>query len=350
MNRPTIAVIGDRFMRPAAFTEALAGLGNGWSNGTGIRILELAWPDEPMRHGYDNGGLPGLREYLGEPDAIVSFIDDAEILINHLAPITGGMLDRLPKLRVIAVSRGGPVNIDVAACKARQVRLVNTPGRNASAVAEFTIAAILAETRLVRAGHEALRRGIWRGDLYRYDITGAELSEMTVGLIGYGFIGTRVVKLLKPFGCRILVADPYKHLSAEDIADGVEMVDLDRLLAESDVVSLHARVTSETTGFLAAPQFARMKRGAHFINTARGPMVNYDDLYQALKTRHLRGAMLETFWLEPPPADAPLLALDNVTLTPHIAGASTTTVRIAARMVAEEVRRYFAGEPPLNPC
>jgi D-3-phosphoglycerate dehydrogenase len=122
------------------------------------------------------------------------------------------------------------------------------------------------------------------------------------------------------------------------------------LLKESDVVSLHARVTEETKGFLNAKRFAQMKPGAYFINTARGPMVNYDDLYQALKSRHLRGAMLETFWLEPVPADAALLQLDNVTLTPHIAGASKTTVRIAARMIAEEIRRYAAGEPPLNPC
>jgi D-3-phosphoglycerate dehydrogenase / 2-oxoglutarate reductase len=173
---------------------------------------------------------------------------------------------------------------------------------------------------------------------------------MTVGLIGYGHIGTKVVRLLKPFGCRILVCDPYVPLSAEDREDDVEQVDLDTLLKRSDVVSLHARVTEETKGFLAAPQFARMKPGAYFINTARGPMVNYDDLYQALKSRHIRGAMLETFWLEPPPVESPLLKLDNVTLTPHIAGASTTTVRIAARMIAEEIRRHGAGEPPLNPC
>jgi D-3-phosphoglycerate dehydrogenase len=346
MSRRTIAVIGDRFMRAAAFTAALDGV----AADAHVRTLELPWPDEPMRHGYVDGGIPGLKEYMGDPDEIAAFVDDAEILVNHLAPVTGAMLDRLPKLRVIAVSRGGPVNIDVAACRERRIRLVNTPGRNASAVAEFTIAAILAETRLIRAGHEGLRQGIWRGDLYRYDDTGTELSEMTVGLIGYGLIGTRVVKLLKPFGCRILVADPYKTLSNEDVADGVRMVNLDRLLADSDVVSLHARVTEETKSFLAAPQFARMRKGAYFINTARGPMVNYDDLYRALASRHLRGAMLETFWLEPPPADSPLLKLDNVTLTPHIAGASTTTVRIAARMVAEEVRRYLAGEPPLNPC
>jgi D-3-phosphoglycerate dehydrogenase len=312
--------------------------------------MELPWPDQPMCHGYVDGGLPGLREYMGEPDEIVRFVDGAEILINHLAPVNGDILDRLPALKLIAVSRGGPVNIDVAACKARKVKLVNTPGRNSSAVAEFTIAAILAETRLIRAGHEALRQGVWRGDLYRFDKIDSELSEMTVGLIGYGHIGTKVVRLLKPFGCRILVCDPYVPISAEDREDGVEQVDLDALLKRSDVVSLHARVTEETKGFLAAPQFARMKPGAYFINTARGPMVNYDDLYQALKSRHIRGAMLETFWLEPPPPESPLLKLDNVTLTPHIAGASTTTVRIAARMIAEEIRRHGAGEPPLNPC
>ena len=347
MNKSRIAVIGDPFMKASAFTAALAKVPGLDAD---VRTLELPWPDQPMRHGYVDGGLPGLREYMGEPDEIVRFVDGAEILINHLAPINGDILDRLPALKLIAVSRGGPVNIDVAACKARKVKLVNTPGRNSSAVAEFTIAAILAETRLIRAGHEALRQGVWRGDLYRFDKIDSELSEMTVGLIGYGHIGTKVVRLLKPFGCRILVCDPYVPLSAEDREDDVEQVDLDTLLKRSDVVSLHARVTEETKGFLAAPQFARMKPGAYFINTARGPMVNYDDLYQALKSRHIRGAMLETFWLEPPPPDSPLLKLDNVTLTPHIAGASTTTVRIAARMIAEEIRRHGAGEPPLNPC
>jgi D-3-phosphoglycerate dehydrogenase / 2-oxoglutarate reductase len=347
MDKREIAVIGDLFMRPEAFVEALKPV---VGDRLTIRSLAQAWPDQPMHHGYAGGPLAGLKEYLGDPDEIVTFIGDAEILVNHLAPVTADMLDRLPKLKLLAVSRGGPVNIDMAACRARHLRVVNTPGRNASAVAEFTIGAILAETRLIRAGHEGLRRGQWRGDLYRADRTGSELSEMTVGLIGYGLIGTRVVKLLKPFGCRILVCDPYKALSAQDRADGVTIVGLDALLEQSDVVSLHARVTEETKGFLAADQFRRMKRGAYFINTARGPMVNYDDLYEALRSRQIRGAMLETFWLEPPPPDAPLLALDNVTLTPHIAGASTTTVRIAARMVAEEVRRYLAGDRPANPC
>ena len=339
-----VSIIGDRFMAPGVFEAALP------EDGLDCRLHELAWPDEPFVNACDEGELAGLKEFMGAPEEITAMIGDAEVLVTHLAPVSASILDRCPDLRLVAVSRGGPVNIDRAACAARGVQVVNAPGRNASAVAEFTIGAILMETRLMRAGHEALRQGIWRGDLYRADLTGPELSELTVGLIGYGQIGTRVTRLLQPFGCRILVADPYKSLDPVDAAAGVVMTDMADLLAKSDVVSLHARVTDETRGFLAAPEFAAMKPGCWFINTARGPMVNYDDLYEALKSGHLRGAMLETFWQEPPPPDAPILKLPNVTLTPHIAGASTTTVRIAAAMVAEEIRRWRAGEPFLNPC
>jgi D-3-phosphoglycerate dehydrogenase len=238
----------------------------------------------------------------------------------------------------------------MAAARARGVTVVNTPGRNASAVAEFTIGAILAETRNITRGHDALRRGDWRGDLYRADETGEELSELTVGVIGYGRIGTRVVRLLRAFGARVLVADPYVQLSAVDRADGVRLVDRETLLAEADVVTLHARVTPETTGFIDRAAFAAMKPGAIFVNTARGPMVDYEALCDALEGGRLRGAMLETFAVEPAPPDWRLLRLPNVTLTPHIAGASLKTVKIAAAQAAEEVRRRLAGEPPLNPC
>ena len=174
--------------------------------------------------------------------------------------------------------------------------------------------------------------------------------QLTVGVIGYGHIGTKVVRLLKAFGCRVLVADPYVQLSAADARDGVRHVALDTLLRESDVVTLHARVTPETRGFIGRAEFAAMRKGATFVNTARGPMVDYDALTEALKSGHLRGAALETFAAEPTPADLELLRLENVTLTPHIAGASLKTIRHAADAAAEEVRRYLSGEGPLNPC
>jgi D-3-phosphoglycerate dehydrogenase / 2-oxoglutarate reductase len=342
-----IAIIGDRFMLPSMFEEAIR---EKMGDAVTIRSLEMPWPDEPMEHGYAKAGMDGLKEYMGDSDAIIAFIGQATIAVTQLAPFSAGMMDQLPSLKMIAVSRGGPVNIDMAAAQKRKIRVVNTPGRNASAVAEFTIGAILAETRLITRGHEALRKGEWRGDLYRADITGPELSELTVGVVGYGQVGSRVVKLLKAFGCRILVADPYVQLSPRDSEDGVEKTSIERVLDEANVITLHARVTSETTGMIGPNEFARMKRGSFFVNTARGPLVDYVALTEALQSGHLRGAAIETFGIEPVPPDWPLLQLPNVTLTPHIAGASLKTITIAAQAAAEEVRRFVAGEPPLNPC
>jgi D-3-phosphoglycerate dehydrogenase len=346
-KRTKIRIIGDRFMLPSMFEEAIRAR---CGDGLAIDSLEMPWPDEPMEHGYAIPGMDGLKEYQGDADAIVRFVDDADIVVTQLAPFSAAMLDRLPNLKLIAVSRGGPVNIDMDAARERNILVVNAPGRNASAVAEFTIGVIIAETRLITRGHDALRKGVWRGDLYRADLTGEELSEMTVGVIGYGHIGTKVVRLLKAFGCRILVADPYVQLSATDAKDNVRHVALDELLRESDIVTLHARVTEETRGFIGREQFAAMRKGAYFINTARGPMVDYDALAEALRSGQLRGAALETFAVEPTPADLELLRLENVTLTPHIAGASIKTIRYAAEAAAEEVRRYLADEGPLNPC
>ncbi|MGC8468504.1 MAG: 2-hydroxyacid dehydrogenase, partial [Acetobacteraceae bacterium] len=331
-----VAIIGDHFMRPERFVTALHAV---CGEAVTAREMTLPWPDAPMEHGYAKPGMDGLKEYQGDPEAVLAFVGAAPILLTHLAPVSASMLERMPALRMIVVSRGGPVNIDMKAAAARGVLVVNTPGRNASAVAEFTIGTILAETRLIRAGHESMRAGQWRGDLYRADLTGRELNEMTVGIVGYGHVGTRVVALLKPFGCHILVCDPYVQLSARDRDDGVEQCDLARILAESDVVSLHPRVTAETTGMIERAALARMKRGAYLINTARGPLMDYEALIEALESGHLAGAALDTFAIEPAPAAWRLLQLPNVTLTPHIAGASVRTITVAAEAAGEEVRR-----------
>ncbi|MEI9422930.1 2-hydroxyacid dehydrogenase [Mesorhizobium sp. Cs1299R1N1] len=342
-----IAIIGDNFMLPEVFRAKIEKVVSG---DLGIRTLQTAWPDEPMEFGNPALGLDKVKEYFGHPDEVVDFIGDAEILVTQLAPLSEGMMRRLPSLKLVAVSRGGPINIDMAAAKTHGITVVNVPGRNATAVAEFTIGAILAETRLIRVGHEALRKGEWRGDLYRADRTGRELGEMTVGVVGYGNIGTKVVRLLRAFGCHVLVSDPYVQLSAEDRNAGVELVALDDLLSRADVVTLHSRVTGETRGLIGKDTIARMKPGVIFVNTARGPLVDYDALYEALVSGQIASAMLETFAVEPVPSDWPLLRLPNVTLTPHIAGASVRTVTYAAEQAAEEVRRYLAGLPPVNPC
>lgn len=342
-----LAIIGDRFMLPEVFTEEIV---KACPDAFDIRSMANDWPDQPMEHGYAVAGMDGLKEYIGDPDDVCGFIDDAEILVTHLAPMSAAMLDRLPHLKMVAVSRGGPVNIDMAAAAERDIRVVNAPGRNASAVVEFTIGAILAESRRIRAGHESLRNGKWRGDLYRADLTGREMHEMTIGVVGYGQIGTRLVKLLRAFGSKILVCDPYVQLDPEDIADGVIQVSFETLLKDSDVVTLHARVSDETKHMINRHTLSQMRSDAILINTARGPLVDYPALTEALKNQVIAGAMLETFDIEPPPQGYELLSLPNVTLTPHIAGASIYTVTKAARMAAEEVRRYINQQPALNPC
>ncbi len=342
-----VAIIGDHFMLPEVFQAKLT---EACGDAITIRSRTDNWPDDPMEHGYATAGMEGLKEYFGTADDVVDFIGTAEILVTQLAPMSRAMLARLPGLKMIAVSRGGPVNIDMQAARDHGVLVVNTPGRNASAVAEFTLGAMLAQTRKITEGHEALRAGLWRGDLYRADVTGRELNELTIGVIGYGNIGTKVVRLLRAFGARVLVHDPYVQLAPDDAAAGVELVSLNRLLSQSDVVTLHARVTDETRNMMNADAFARMRPGTIFLNTARGPMCDYDALYDALTSGHLGGAMLETFAVEPVPADWPLLQLPNVTITPHIAGASVRTVTFAAEQAADEVRRYLAGEPARNAC
>ena len=340
-----IAIIGDNFMLPDVFEEKIR---ERCKLEVDIRKLTQPWPDVAMQHGYAVPGMDNLKEYMGDAEKIVSFIDDAEILVTQLAPLSRVMLEQLPDLRFVAVSRGGPVNIDMHAARDHGVVVVNTPGRNASAVAEFTLGAILAETRNIRRGHEGLRKADWQGDLYRYDKTGRELGELTVGVVGYGNIGTRVVRLLRAFGSRVIVCDPYVQLSADDVKAGVELTSLDKLLTQSDVVTMHARVTDETRQMMHADTFAAMKSDALFVNTARGPLVNYDDLFDALTSGVIGSAMLETFSVEPVPEDWPLLTLPNVTLTPHIAGASVKTVTYAAEQVAAELERYFDGLSAIN--
>lgn len=343
----SIAIIGDRFMESSVFEREIK---TACGESVSCRCIDLPWPDEPMEHGYAKAGLEGLKEYMGTPELVLSHLQDASVLVTHLAPVSGDMLDSAPHLKMVAVSRGGPVNIAMDKAREKGVLVVNTPGRNASAVAEFTIGAIITQTRNITKGHDALRKGEYRGDLYRGDIVGNELSDMTVGVIGYGNIGTRVVKLLRAFGTKVLVCDPYVQLSVDDAKNDVEQVALSHLLNRSDLVTLHPRVTAETTGMIGKSEFEQMKPGSVIVNTARGPLMDYEALYEALINGHLGGAMLETFSVEPTRPDDPLLQLPNVTLTPHIAGASQKTVKIAAQGIAEEIRRWISGEPPLRPC
>ena len=342
-----IAVIGDHFMRAQFFAREIQ---RACGEEIVCRCLDLPWPDTPMISAPRNGGggLAEISEYCGTPEQVIAHVGASDILITHLAPITREVFAACPQLKFLAVARGGPLNVDMNAAKARGVVVVNAPGRNASAVAEFTVGVMIAQSRNVIIGHEAMRAGVFRNDLYDSERMGAELSEMTVGIVGYGEVGKRTVKLLRAFGGEILACDPHQTLTPEDESAGVQAVALDELLRRADIVSLHQRASGETAGMFNRARLLSMRPNALLINTARGALLDYDALYEVMKSGRLRGAVLDVFAEEPPPPNAPLLRLRNVTATPHISGASLTTARISARRIAADLQRWMRGVAPRN--
>ena len=335
-----ILCAGDDFMKPELFVEALRKeLGEGHEYVTD----SSAWPNEPY------GESDEIQEWVGNERHLTDLLQGTHILVTHVAPVTAAMIQSARDLKMIGSCRGGPVNINISAATQHSIPVAYVPGRNARAVAEFTVGLLIAGQRHIAESDAALRQGKWSGHLYAYDQAGTELLGRTIGLIGFGQIGTRVAGLLRSFGMRILTYDPYVD-SQVALELGVEMVhSLDTLLSESDIVSIHARVSPETIGMINRDTLAKMKQGSYLVNTARGKLVKMDDLIDALESGHLSGAALDVYEEEPPPADSPLLRLPQVTLTSHLAGSSKEVAQRAARWTAAEVGRFMRGEP-LHAC
>jgi D-3-phosphoglycerate dehydrogenase len=279
------------------------------------------------------------------PAELTGNVDQFEILVVQFAPVSRWLIEAASSLKLIGVLRGGVENIDVAAATARGIAVLNTPGRNARAVAECTIGLILAEVRNIARSHALLVQGKWQRSFPNSDAI-PELCGKTVGLVGYGAVGRLVAGYLHAFGSRILAYDPYFR---GDPAPA-EMTDLESLLRQSDVVSIHARLTPESHHLIGRRQLALMKPTAVLVNTARSGLVDEQALIDALRRRQIMGAALDVFDVEPLPADSPLLKLDNVTITPHLASAVFSTIDSflnSPRMMAEHLRRLLMGEGPL---
>lgn len=265
------------------------------------------------------------------PDDLVRDIADFEMVVVQFAPMGRAVLSRAGKLKYVGVLRAGTENVDAAAAKEHGIEIIPTPGRNARAVAEFTVGMILSEMRNIARSHAALKQAVFRKDFPNADAI-PELGGKTIGLIGYGNIGSLVARFLSAFDCRILVYDPY----LKDRPSEVEMADsLEVLLAESDVVSMHMRLSDESKDMISLPQFKMMKRSAYFINTARSGLVKQDDLVTALSGKLIAGASIDVFDREPIPAGDPILALDNITITPHLAGSTIDAFSNTPRLFTE---------------
>ncbi|MFG2091527.1 MULTISPECIES: 2-hydroxyacid dehydrogenase [unclassified Spirillospora] len=333
-----VLAAGDRFVLP----ELLAGALDAELGGAGdVRRLELPWPVVPF------GPVAEVDEASGDEDTMIDALDGVEACVTQMAPVTAKILDSASGLRLVAVARGGPVNVDVAAATERGVRVCYAPGRNATATAEYTVGLMLAVLRRIPETHAALAgRGEWGGRYYTYDATGLELEGTPVGLVGGGAVGSRVARILAGFGADVQVYDPY-------LPGGGGAASLDDLLRRSRVVSLHARLTPDNRAMIGARELALMPPGSVLVNCARGPLLDEDALCDALDSGHLLGAGLDTFAVEPPPADSRLFGMPGVVMTPHLGGASRAVAEKAARIVAAEVGRLHRGEPLahcLNPA
>lgn len=269
---------------------------------------------------------------------------DAAIALGLFCPFSADGMDAFQDLHLIGIARGGFENLDVAAATQRGIIGVRVLGRNAEAVAEFTVGLMLSETRNIARAHLAIKQGTWRKQFIN-SASIPELKGKTVGVIGFGRIGRLVVRKLASFGVKLLVYDP--SIKADEVlGSNAELVGMDRLVAESDVISLHARLTETSRGLIGKAEFQRMKPTAYLINTARAGLVDMEALVQSLEKQQIAGAALDVFDIEPLPASHPLLALDNVTLTSHLAGTTREVVTRSPELLLDEIKRLMDGQLP----
>lgn len=278
-----------------------------------------------------------------EPDRFQMLMREADVLWHVLEPVTKSVIDAAPGLRLIQKFGVGVNTIDLDAARARAIRVSNLPGTNSNAVAEMTLALMLAALRRLPAFDHATRAGQgWTWDPALQDRLG-EIRGRSIGLVGYGAIPRILAPILAAMGADVLytASSPKPDAAARFCA-------LDELIRSSDILSLHIPLTGETEGLLGQSAFSAMRPGAILINTARGGLVDQAALLAALESGHLAAAGLDTFALEPVEPDDPLLALDNVVLTPHIAWLTPETIDRSLDIAVDNVRRLAAGEPLRN--
>ena len=292
---------------------------------------------EPVHAGW------GVTRRSMTPTELIEALADTEVLICELEHVDGEVLDASPDLKLVASCRGNPTNVDLDAARERGLVVISTPGRNAISVADFTLGLLLDHARRIGRSAEQLRERGWMtdGDLPYFHFRGPELDGRTIGLVGLGAIGRLVAERARGFGMTVVAFDPFVTLAPA----GVKLVALDELLARSDVVSIHCPLTPETTGLIGVRELESMRTDAILVNTARAAVVAESALLQALRTGSIAGAALDVFWKEPLAPEHPIRELDNVTITPHVAGAADDVKRHHARMILDDIERWQRGRP-----
>ena len=347
MERLRTVVVGDALLPAEVITAGLADLDDH------LEVTSaLTWgsPDEAevdrMALRLESDG----PEAEDPPKELLSHLAEAEALVVHYCPVSASTLARAPRLRVLASCRAGTENLAVDEAVDRGVLVVHVVGRTTEAVSDFAIGLLLAEARNIARAHRRLVDGGWDKRFPSSAFT-PELEAKTVGVVGIGQVGAAVARKLQGFRVRLLGHDPF--VADENIrAGGADPVALDRLLGESDFVTLHARPQPGAPPLIGRRELGLMKPTAFLINTARAALIDTDALIDALRTGAIAGAALDVHDREPLGPDHPLLGLDNVTLTPHLASSTRECTDKSPRLLATDLRLLFEGGRPrhaLNP-
>jgi glycerate dehydrogenase len=277
-----------------------------------------------------------------EEEAIIARATPAEVVLTNKTDLPRSVIERLPRLQFIGVTATGYNIVDVVAARERNVPVCNVPAYASQSVAQMVFAHLLNLTLHVADHGHGVAEGRWsrNPDFCYWDFPLIELAGLTMGIVGYGRIGRTVANVALAMGMNVLA---YEKAAVTDA--NVRFVELDALLSQSDVVSLHCPLTAETQNLVNAERLAMMKRTAYLINTGRGPLVDERALADALRAGQIAGAGLDVLTAEPPPADHPLLTAPNCCITPHIAWATRAARARLLDVTVANIRAFLAGKP-----
>lgn len=277
------------------------------------------------------------------PDTVLERAQDAPIVLTNKTPLSPSIIAALPDLRYIGVLATGCNVVDLAAAAARGIPVTNAPGYGTPSVAQHVFALLLELTQHTGRHAQTVRAGRWSAspDFCYWETPIIELAGRTMGIIGFGSIGTAVARIAQAFGMKVLAAS---RRARGDLPE-VEFTDVENVFRRSDVVTLHCPLTPETQGLVNTERIGWMKRDAFLINTGRGPLVVEQDLVDALNADRIAGAGLDVLSVEPPAPDNPLFSARNCLITPHIAWASRAARERLLGIVVQNVRNFLAGSP-----
>lgn len=286
--------------------------------------------DEAARTYFKDNGI----DFVYQPDIDASQLRDSVsrfdgLLVRSRTKVTKELLENGTYLKIIGRIGSGYDNIDIEECRKRKITVVNSPDANSIAVAELTVGLTISFLRQIPRAYVSMQKGEW----IKKDIWGTEISGKTVGILGYGYVGSKVDRLFTALGAKTIVySNRYKTVNIKD------------LFSRADIVSIHVSLTSETKGMITKDLLLRMKPSAILVNIARGSVINEEDLYEVLYEKKIRGAILDVYWQEPLPPDSRWRKLQNVLLTPHIGAATSEALGKASLFVAQDVVRFSKGE------